>query len=128
MLIADEALEPTVSTRSKPGGVLRGGSTLRGGRRPASSSCRRAKGFRMGILAERMEPTIGRRLLLFWSIWPEKKFAPAMFDSRTVSRGIGCWWGREGGCESGTERRARFRDGFEGKIRTGREREVRRLN
>lgn len=52
MLTADEALEPTVSTRSKPGGVLRGGSTLRGGRRPASSSWRRAKGFRMGILAE----------------------------------------------------------------------------
>lgn len=52
MLIADEALEPTVSTRSNPGGVLRGGSMLRGGRSPASSACRLAKGFRIGILTE----------------------------------------------------------------------------
>lgn len=34
---AEEALEPTVSTRSKPGGVLSAGSMLKGGRRPSSA-------------------------------------------------------------------------------------------
>lgn len=34
---AEEALEPTVSTRSKPGGVLSGGSMLKGGRKPSSA-------------------------------------------------------------------------------------------
>lgn len=47
---AEEALEPTVSTRSKPGGVLSGGSMVKGGRRPSSACGRRVKGFRIGIL------------------------------------------------------------------------------
>lgn len=47
--MADEALEPTVSMRSNPGGVLSPESTFRDGRK-APSSCRRVKGLRMGIL------------------------------------------------------------------------------
>lgn len=61
--MADEALEPTVSMRSNPGGVLSPESMLKGERKAPSSACRRVKGLRIGILnnvfAER-ERTQGR--------------------------------------------------------------------
>lgn len=49
MLTADEALEPTVSMRSNPGGVLSPDSMAMGGRKAGSSAGRRVKGLRMGI-------------------------------------------------------------------------------
>lgn len=51
MLMADEALEPTVSMRSNPGGVRSPDSIFKGGRKAPSSACRRVKGLRMGILS-----------------------------------------------------------------------------
>lgn len=49
MLRADDALEPTVSTRSNPGGVFKGASMAMGGRK-FSSAGRLAKGLRIGIV------------------------------------------------------------------------------
>lgn len=49
-LMAEEALEPTVSTRSNAGGDLSAGSKVSGGRRTPSSAWRLAKGFRIGIM------------------------------------------------------------------------------
>lgn len=55
--MADEALDPTVSMRSNPGGVLSPESMLKDERKAPSSACRRVKGLRIGILSNRFAET-----------------------------------------------------------------------
>lgn len=63
-LMADDALEPEVSTRSNAGGALSAGSKDNAGRRPPSSAWRLANGFRIGIMNMFVRSFVGGLLLV----------------------------------------------------------------